>query len=164
VDWWIALWTALLFGSTTILAVVTFFLVLVARNQLLSGRRETKGWQTLKICSNYDSDQNLDRALRSLRTAQDSGVFAGDELKYRMDVYLILNYFDSIAIGIKQNLYVDEIVFDQLHPMFYKYFDEFLTQPMAAKLEIKPEEDYVHLWDLVRSWRSVASRPRTKAP
>jgi hypothetical protein len=75
----------------------------------------TSEWETLKVCQRYDFDPVIDAACQRIAASSHNGTkYSAVE---RRDMIAILNYFDGIAIGVQQGLYIEAIVKDQLGPV-----------------------------------------------
>jgi hypothetical protein len=124
---WTDFWAATTAVATTLLFLVGWLQIRAARNQ-------TKGWQTMAICERYESDPVLHECLLGIAAGRRSGDFLTDSKKYRIEVTTILNYLDGIAIGIEQNLYVEDIARDHLEAIANHYVKEYLTPQFAASV------------------------------
>ena len=108
---------------------------------LEDGAIQRRKWATLQACDRYDMDPEITAAVRflrrfhpfsSVRLAPPSGIgadfnqlptpsvqdpaWAGltNDQRYTMSAGLLLNYFDSIAIGINQQFYDEDICRDHI--------------------------------------------------
>jgi hypothetical protein len=115
----VALWTA-------VLAVATSALVIMGLRQLRSIRDEANRERTLRVCERYDTDPILDRALRRLAIGWRTGDIQRDPEKYRPFVTTVLNYLDTLAIGIAQGLYIEELARDHLAEIVKFHHREYL--------------------------------------
>jgi hypothetical protein len=95
---WIAVGTIGLFAATTVLASVTVFLVLAAREEIREVREEARKSRTLEIVGRYDHDPVLDRALRRMGRARDLKRLTTNPNDYRLDIVAVLNYLETMAI------------------------------------------------------------------
>lgn len=145
-------WTAI---GTIALAFATLVLVAVGFRQLRSIRAEAKKERTLAICHRYDIDPVLDVSLRSLWILQTSGNKTAKELKkHRPDIVTVLNYLDSIAVGIEQELYIEELARDHIESIVKTHVEQYLkgTTPKSAGLN---PDHYKSLTKLCDSWSEV---------
>ena len=121
----VAGWTAIGAVATIALALATIavawvagYQISAARAEAAAARDEAKRQRTLEVVSRYDHDPVLDRALRRMARARDSGRLFTDARTYRTDVIAVMNYFEAIAIGLKQDIYILEMVRDYMEPVF----------------------------------------------
>lgn len=149
-------------GATTAMAAITGVLALVAWLQVKSARDEAKRSRTLAACERYDLDPFLDQSLRRLREAHNSGDFLKDPEPYKHDVLTLLNYFESIAIGVKRNLYDIKIVRDHFAEIFQDHFNEYLG-PNAVTAGWFTRNEFDRYQELCRNWaQGTASLLKTK--
>jgi hypothetical protein len=100
-------WVAI---STFLLVLATVTLVVVGVLQVSSIRKEAKTARTLAMCDRYDTDPVLDRCVRALNKAKAAGGdFSENPGNYADEVSTVLNYFDSLAIGIERGLYDESL-------------------------------------------------------
>lgn len=137
--------------------MVTAVLVVVGWWQIMSARRQAKGWQTLAACEKYDLDPILDQCLRKLSKARRTGRLWKKPDKYSVEVTTVLNYLDGLAIGIEQNLYVESLVWDHLEPILRDHTREYLGPVQAYKLGIDIE-GYKRLTKLAEKWGERRTR------
>ena len=143
--------------GTVGLALATLALFIAALSQTISIRNEARRSRTLAICERYDFDPVLDRCLRNLRRAKASGSFEKDPVRYRIDVSTVLNYLDGIAIGIEQELYIEDLARDHLEPIVRDHVNEYLDPVMAKKLDFDPR-GFMRLIRLARAWDDEYTR------
>ena len=79
--------------------------------------RRTREWNTLAACQRYDFDPVIEAATARIWEASNKGTDYRSNVE-RRDIVVLLNYLDGLAIGIDQDLYIDQIVKDHLAPMF----------------------------------------------
>lgn len=82
-----------------------------------------------------------------------AGKIYDDMVPVRRDIINLLNYLDSIAVGIKQGFYVDAVARDHLESVCRKAVGEFLSEDRARKLELHTR-DYDHLIEMTAGWKS----------
>ena len=104
-------WTAV---GTLALAAVTALLVGVGIYQILAIRAENKKSQTLAACGEYDLNPNVYASLQILWAALESGELDREPKKFRPQLNTVLNFLDSIVIGIEQGLYIETLAWDHL--------------------------------------------------
>lgn len=134
-------------------AAATTALVFVAWGQIRAAREEAKKERTLAACNRYNSDLVLNRNVNALHRANISGTFDNNPMAFRPKVTNVLNYFESIAIGINQGLYDKQLVCDHLKEILAAYCKEYLNQKTMSALNYKPE-DFFHLIHLNDEWHA----------
>ena len=133
-------------------AGATLLLVIVGGRQITAIRNENKMERTLTACNRYESDPIIERSVRTLRLAQTNGDFKKDPKSFEHDVVIILNYFDSIAIGIQQGLYDEKLARDHTDSIVKHYCELYLNLEIANRLDIRPDRDYERLCQMAQNW------------
>jgi hypothetical protein len=151
-------WTAI---GTLSLAVATLALIAVGVWQIRSVRDEAKRSRTLMACERYDLDPVLDRSCRRLVQAKDSGDLEKYPRVFRADIWSILNYLESLAIGIERDLYLEPIVKDYMSDILAGYIEEYITGGLAQRaaegdIVGQVERDYAGIIKLNRKWSANA--------
>jgi hypothetical protein len=117
----VAEWIAAVSGIVTALAAVAavaiayFQLGAILDERRLQDDRDQK-WQTISVCQRYFTDPTLVIAKRKIFKAR-SKVGEGkisDQPSIRQCAIFIVNFLDSIAIGVRQGAYSKSIVKDNL--------------------------------------------------
>jgi hypothetical protein len=152
---WTAFSTAWLASATSVLAVATIFLVVIARNQIIAVRNEAKQERTLAYCDRYDNDPVLDRCLRRLGSARESGRLV-KSASTKADVTTVLNYLDGLAVGISQGLYINELARDHMESILKAHVSQYLGEK-SPDLGVS-KDDFRMLLALAEQWRK-ASEP-----
>jgi hypothetical protein len=134
-------WSAI---GAMLTAIVTLILVLVGGWQIASIKRQNRRWRTLEACNCYHLDPSLRESLRKLREARDGGTLAGNERAFRVEIVTVLNYLDSIAIGIYQGLYLEGLARDHIQPMVNAHVRQYLRDGVPDRVGIS-EQDYRYL-------------------
>lgn len=98
--------------GTVVLAIVTLALAMVGISQIRVVARQQRKWTTLQACDRYDSDPIINAAHDVLWKHINVGAQSSVELTHA--ALRLLNYFDAIAIGIDQGLYIDELAHDHI--------------------------------------------------
>jgi len=144
---------------TAITAIATVVLTLVAYFQISAAREEARINRTLAACDRYDLDPILDAVTRRLGKARDSGALKRNPRRHRHDIYSILNYLESIAIGVQRGLYSSAVVRDQMEPIYVGYVSEYLATGLVDRAEPKKklaghptEVSFDKIRWLVESW------------
>jgi len=110
---WTAWATVVLVIATGNLAWATFRLATIARQEMTdtrldnqAAREEAKIERTVAACIRYEADVTLVSAIQRLRQAGNA-VFM-TPIPYTHEINLLLNYLDTIAIGIQQAFYDEQ--------------------------------------------------------
>ena len=115
-------------------ALSTMALAWIAWFQIDSIRKESKQWETVKIFHQYDTDPILFECAKSIRVLSKGADYGRITLDPVMqEVRNILNYFDSLAVGVTQGVYIEEIIRDNLEPVICLAVDNFVTDSFAGK-------------------------------
>ena len=151
--------------GTISLAFVTALLVLVGTVHISAIRHENKKAQTLTACSNWDQNPNIYDALQKLWAAIESGDLKTTPRKFRPQINVILNFLDAIAIGIEQNLYIENLAWDHLDAIVKRvvkrYIDPSSDAPGGLLERIDMDrEDYLRLIELRDRWSRAHPRFR----
>ncbi|MCI0564363.1 MAG: hypothetical protein MN733_38310 [Nitrososphaera sp.] len=97
---------------------------------------QEKKWETTKICQKFSIDPEITGCLRTIaQHVTESGHGAhrdysdvANHADSRIAARLLLNYFDSIAIGVEQGFYIEDIVADQFKDVVLKMLYEVYVQ------------------------------------
>lgn len=144
---------------TAITGIATAILVAVAYVQISAARGEAQISRTLAACERYDLDPLLDQICRTLADARDDGSLEKDPRKYRIEIFSILNYLESIAIGVDRGLYDNSVVYDLMEPIMKGYVEEYLDTGLAQRAERDPPVASVEDLSFSRMRRMVADWP-----
>jgi hypothetical protein len=126
-------WTACAAIASWAYDILTLALVVFAATQIWLARREARVNRTLSACDRYDFDPILDAACRNVAAAQDSGDLEANPQKYRVDMYSILNYLETVATGVERGLYDAKIVRSFMEHIMISHFDQCLTSGLVAR-------------------------------
>jgi hypothetical protein len=148
---WVATGTFALAAATAVLVGVGVF-------QIRSAREETKKSRTLEACDRYDRDAVLYNCLKRLANAKASGELTAAPTKFRPEVSTLLNYLDSLAVGIAQGLYIEELARDHVEPILKRHVDQFLGQ--GAPDVGLDRVNYACLTELRAKWANATPRFR----
>jgi hypothetical protein len=138
--------------ATVGLAAVAWYQIAAARTEAISARAEAKRTRTLEVVSRYDHDPVLDRALRRMARARDSRQLFDNTRLYRTDIVAIMNYFESIAIGLQQDIYIAEMVRDYMESIVRSHIDEIEKEKIFDKIGSDPD-DFEHICALNKRWK-----------
>ena len=145
-------WVAATGIATGALALATVGVAWVAWYQIGAARAEAKKTRTLEIVSKYDHDPVLDRALRRTARARDSKLLFTNTMDYRTDIVAVMNYFETIAIGIKQGMFIEEMVRDFMEPIVKSHIDEIEKEKLFEKIAADPDY-FEHICELNEGWK-----------
>lgn len=120
-------------------------------------RNENKRERTLNACNRYESDVVVEGCVRRLRTAMDSDELKGKERSFRQDAIVLLNYLDTLAIGVQQGLYDENLAFDHTNAIVQKWYDLLLNYETAKTFGIDLK-DYNRLCGMAQRWANVEPR------
>jgi len=154
-------WAGLSAIASGIYDILTLLLIGFAALQIYFARREAQINRTLTACDKYDLDPLLDEICRRLDIAKNSGDLVANPPKYRLDIYSVLNYLESIAIGVRHGLYCRKTVRAQMEPIIVGYVEEYIDSGLVFKASVtasKPtvsEDTYEHMIALVKRWSRV---------
>ena len=150
------------FDPNTIIAFATCAGVLVAIAQISFLNSTAKKERTLTICNQYDTNPIIHEIALRLRSAHESGEFNKAPHSFRIDVVTLLNYLDSITIGIVQNLYIDAMAFDHTGAIVKRHVEEYLTPECSKAIGISLD-NYVELRKMHDRWYPVNSMVKYKS-
>lgn len=149
---WTAVWTFALVGMTGILAWVAYV-------QIGAARTENRQTQTLLACANYDLNQVLYNCQEAIGDARRSGLLQAEAEFLSLQIKTILNFLDSIAIGIDQDLYVDDLAYSHMHKIIEGQVAELMAPEILEKINCTVA-DFSHLANLNARWK--ANPPKEK--
>jgi hypothetical protein len=131
-DAWIAI-------ATFCLVAATILLVGVGLYQIRSIREEEKRKRTLDICAQYETNIVLHLCVTRIAMARDSGALETNPRPYRSYMVGILNYLESVQIGIDQGLYDEEIAFDQLEDVVRGHVNRYIDSGLILRAGSDPQ-------------------------
>jgi hypothetical protein len=76
---------------------------------------------------------------------------AKNPTKYRREMMTILNFLDSIAIGIQQELYVERVAFDHIEAIVRTHVADLIDSGIIERADCK-RESWHRLLDLRDKW------------
>ena len=154
---WTAIGTVALALVTFALAVGTAALVVLGLFQLRSIREEGRISRTIAISDRYDIDPVLDFRLRRIAQARANGALDLRPLDYRADIRTVLNYLDSLAVGIQQDLYIERLAMEHNGAILVGTVENYLDGGGAAKYGLDVQ-NYATLMVLYRKWKAELGR------
>jgi hypothetical protein len=148
--------------GTLVLAFTTAVLVAVGLAQIVSAREEAKRGRTLTACDRYDTDPVLDASLHKLAKADRDGLLETNPGEFRTDIASVLNYLDSLAVGIVQGLYIEEIIRDHNESIIKRHVSQYLALGRSRIFGID-EANYQKLTALCERWSRGQTYFRTRS-
>lgn len=136
------------------LILATLGIVIVAWRQLKEQTTQQRRWATLQACDRYDIDPRIAGSLRMVRRLKEGEKPALSEYEIGMRITTVFNYFDAIAIGVRQGLYLPEIVKAHLSEIMFLRLEELCasTHPAAQKFRDAFETYYSDLIQVLQEW------------
>ena len=80
---------------------------------------------------------------------------------YTHEIIMVLNYLDTIAIGIKQDLYDGQLAKDHMKPIVQMYRSRYLSSEEFGKHSDLSVDNYSCLMKLCDEW--LSNEPQFKA-
>jgi hypothetical protein len=94
--------------------------------------------------------------VRRITEAQHDRTLATDTTrKYHVDLDILFNYLESIAIGVSKGLYDKDTICDQMKPIIIEHVDDFILKPGATGKWKATGDDFEHLMNLYNEWKSA---------
>lgn len=150
-----------------IMTLLTAGILYVAYTQLrLLNYNETKFF-TMNFIKDFEKNSELRSALKSIqkKITSNSDFDLLDMDSDGPDVYTLLNYFDSLAIGVKQEILIESLVYDYLHHPLKKAVEGLILAKPSTEWKVTtkhcPDCGYEHLIELYERWERVG-RPKAK--
>jgi hypothetical protein len=129
-------WTA---AGTVALALATAFLATIALYQIRELRLENRKTQTLVACGNYDQNQVIFSCAQQIWQARDDGELQENPEKYCMEMITLLNFLDAIAIGIEQDLYIEDLARKHLKSIVQRQTEQLIDSGILEKAGIRKD-------------------------
>ena len=113
VDWnALGVWLTAL--ATAALAITAAWQLGHLRKQLKAESERERRWRTIDACERWSMSEVLRDAKVAVFGARSSGRLAENPLAHARNIRSILNYLDAVAIGVRQDAYIKEIVIAHL--------------------------------------------------
>lgn len=135
---------------TVIIAVVGLRQLKKITEQTKAANDQKKKWASIAACERYDSDPILDEATKVIWNKRQSPTDYSNVKEYEREVIILLNYLDSLAIGVEQKLYFETIIRDHMEPIINHAVEKFLLVDPC----IFNKKDLQALVDLYNRWHS----------
>lgn len=148
-------WTA--FGAIAgwVYCGLTAGLLAFAIYQVRAVKEEAKITRTLAACDRYDTDPILDRATNRIANALDDEILAKAPEYFSLDIEILFNYFESIAIGVSRDLYDKDIVSEQLKSIIVEHVEDLIESGICSRISgwENVREEYDHTMKLYDEWQ-----------
>jgi hypothetical protein len=143
-------------GALAAAGIAYWQLKQIVNETKIQGDRERQ-WQTIAACQRYITDPVLLEAKRKIWLARGNGTKdrIEDVQSVKQDAIFIMNYLDSVAIGVRQGVYLKEVVKDNLRPVMVDAVARFIENGLG-NFELN-KEHFGNLIALVQDFR--AERP-----
>jgi hypothetical protein len=139
-------------GWEMVAAFIAGGALLMGWYQITQIRKENRVERTLAACSRYESDATVERCVKDLRVAHISGGMVNlTPQEHQHQAVVVLNFLDTIAIGVEQGLYLDPLARDHMESIVRTWTD-FLLEPKAATALGIERRDYGCLVKLAKRW------------
>jgi len=150
-EWATAIGTWLLVAATTALVYVAWRELLEINKNQKEANDNHRRWATLNACDRYDTDRLIQQAVRALKAAPRG---LDDQMK-RLYATRLLNYFDSIAIGLEQNFYVEAIARPHIGRIIFRRFAELTNAENPWISHEEAQRDFKTLIRLMKTWEDI---------
>jgi len=147
-------WAAINAIGTIATVLMTAGVAWVAWYQISQARKEAEKTRTLAACDKYDNDPILDAAVRRLVIAWDKGELHANPRPHRVDLWTELNYFESIAIGIRCGLFNETIAKLYLEPIIRGCVKSYIESGIADRASVDVTGSYTELVELDKRWQA----------
>ncbi len=155
--WVTAIATAIGSAATIGTAIIAWVQLAKLGAQIRQASEQDRRGHTLDACQRFEKDILLKRAMRNLFRATDNGT---DYTKLTeenvFDALTILNYLDGIAMGIEQNVYIEQLARDYLESTVHKAVKAIIKgepgEGWKASKKLVSAEDFVPLCNLYAKW------------
>jgi hypothetical protein len=113
---------------------------------------------TITACAKYDTDPVIHEVNSRLWKQSNGGKDYSSDNIDRLDLIIMLNYLDGIAIGVKQGVLSNAITKDHLGAIYIKVVDIIIPAVFGNF------DDYEAIEELRRSWKSPKPPAYTSQP
>jgi hypothetical protein len=98
-----------------------------------NAKRRTWEWETLKACNQYDTDPILEGAMLRIYNGSERGKNYRNTAVDHRDMIIVLNYLSGLATGIKQDLYIEDIIKDHMAIVVRKHVTDLIESGIVSK-------------------------------
>jgi hypothetical protein len=136
-------------------AVATCGIIVTAIQQIRGLREENRKWETVKACTAYTKDPILFQCAKEVRArSKGSDYTRATMMPVMQELRAILNYLDSLAVGVAQGVYIEQIVRDNLQLVIEKAVDNFCIEDFKQEFNL---EGFSHLLAMRARWKPDAA-------
>lgn len=158
-QWTIAVATAVGSAAAIGTAIIAWVQLEKLGEQIRQASEQERRGRTLDACQRFEKDILLKRAMRNLFRATDNGSdYTKLKEEHVFDALTILNYLDGIAMGIEQNVYIEQLAKDYLENTVQKAVRAIMKGESGdgwkADKILVPERDFVPLVKLYNRWNT----------
>ena len=134
----------LTFGTVCVATFIAFKAYRVAKAQLIAMKDNQKMWETIAACEKFD----LDPTLHELKMKTWNYVYnvSDSQTPEHKDAVPILNYFESLAIGIDKDAYREDIVKEHHYAIMEIFWKR------LSRLTHIDKSNYPGINDLLSKW------------
>jgi hypothetical protein len=125
-DWVTATFTAVSAIATVVLVVVAIVQLGGLKEQLKQSAEQERRRNTLEVVQRSESDKFIHAAYKEVQTKVAGSTDYSGTTACEDHIVTILNYFEGLAIGIAQNIYVEKMARDYLQEALKKAVDIWL--------------------------------------
>jgi hypothetical protein len=144
---WTVYWTAATAFATAGLGFVAWY-------QIREIERQQRGWETLRVCNQFDLDPTLVETRKRLSAAWKGKTDPKEELEF--DLRTLLNFFDAIAIGLDQGFYKEDVVQAHLQRIMLDYRSNLLSDDFSKTAGISDlSVGYSSFLKRIEKWGTV---------
>lgn len=147
-------WTAIGAIAGWLYCALTAGILAFAIYQIRAVKEEARITRTLAACDRYDTDPILDQVTGRIADALDDGTLAKTPKDVSVDMKVLFNYFESIAIGVSRDLYDRDIVREQLKPIVVDHVNDLIESGICSRISgwENVRQDYNHMMKLYDEW------------
>ncbi|MCA8932829.1 MAG: hypothetical protein KDA49_10210 [Rhodospirillaceae bacterium] len=146
-------------AMASILAIVGVRQLQAIAAQITAAGDQQKKLASLRACERYDTDPIIEQATKSIWDKRLGPNDYSNARAYQRDIINLLNYLDSLAIGVEQDLYAEDIVRAHMEPV--------VTHAVKTFLKVEPclfnRDDLQPLIRLFDRWQDHPIRDRDPA-
>ena len=156
-DFWNSLYDPAWLGAwaSVATAIFTLFLALIAMRQLGVIAAQYRKSATLDACNRYDAEALLaDYREKIERFIEKPDEYPLDHIDIEIAWTAIFNYFDAIAIGLKQRLYDNEIAREHIGTILRDWISDLVGAKDAASVQFRENfrANFPRTSELCRLW------------
>ena len=136
-------------------ALIAFLAALFAYITIRVTRNESRKWNTLNACAQYELNESIVNANDRLYSAFQEGRRmppAEECMALQRPSIVVLNFLDGIAIGVYQGLYLEELAKDHLKTIVNVHVKNLLESGCERHLQLD-KKDFQFLVAMNEKWR-----------